>query len=103
MMEKRDKAVYSMRKKIIIAALGFFLLVLLLASFFGKKGLLEIFQAQRKQKALLENVERLEKKKSKLEREIEELRENPKAVEKKAREKLWLMKPDEIVIVDKEK
>ncbi|MDH4257654.1 MAG: septum formation initiator family protein, partial [Candidatus Aminicenantes bacterium] len=65
--------------------------------------LIEIFQAQRKQKALLEKVERLEQKKSKLERDIEELRENPKAVEKKAREKLWLMKPDEIVIVDKEK
>ena len=39
----------------------------------------------------------------KLEREIEELKSNPKAVEKKAREKLWLMKPDEIVIVDKKK
>jgi len=103
LMEKRDKTVPSVRKKIIIAAFGFFLLVLLLASFFGKRGLLEIFQAQRKQKALLEKVERLEQKKSKLEREIEELRENPKAVEKKAREKLWLMKPDEIVIVDKEK
>ena len=101
MMEKKERAVSSVGKKIIIGALGFFFLVLLLASFFGKKGLLEIFQAQRKQKALLEKVERLEQKKSKLEREIEELRENPKAVERKAREKLWLMKPDEIVIVDK--
>lgn len=103
MMEKKERAVSIVRKKIIIAALGFFFLVLLLASFFGKKGLLEIFQAQRKQKILQEKVERLEGKKSKLEREIEELRENPKAVEKKAREKLWLMRPDEIVIVDKEK
>lgn len=37
--------------------------------------------------------------KRKLEREIEELKTNPEAVEKKAREKLWLMKPDEIVII----
>ncbi|MGB2843389.1 MAG: septum formation initiator family protein, partial [Candidatus Aminicenantaceae bacterium] len=45
----------------------------------------------------------LEKEKKKLEREIEELKNNPKAVEKKAREKLWLMKPDEVVIIKKEK
>ena len=102
-MEKKERAVSTVRKKIIIAALGILFLVLLLTSFFGKKGLLEIFHSQRRQKALLENVERLEQKKSKLEREIKELRENPKAVERKAREKLWLMKPDEIVIVDKKK
>ncbi len=42
---------------------------------------------------------RLLAEKRKLEREIEELKTNPEAVEKKAREKLWLMKPDEIVII----
>jgi cell division protein FtsB len=31
------------------------------------------------------------------------LKQNPKAVEKKAREKLWLVKPDEVVIIKKEK
>jgi len=36
-------------------------------------------------------------------KEIEELKKNPKAVEKKAREKLWLVKPDEVVIIKKEK
>lgn len=81
----------------------FFFLVLLLDSFFGKKGLIEIYRAQKDQKALLQGVERLEKKKNKLEREIEELQTNPKALEKKAREKLWLQKPGEIVIVDKKK
>jgi cell division protein FtsB len=38
-----------------------------------------------------------------LEKEIEELENDPKAVEMKARDKLWLMKPDEIVIIKKEK
>jgi cell division protein FtsB len=46
-------------------------------------------------------VERLKQEKSKLEREIQELEKNPKAVEREAREKLWLMKPDEKVIVKK--
>lgn len=48
-------------------------------------------------------VEQLKKEKAKLEREIEELERNPQAVEKTAREKLWLMEPDEFVIVKKEK
>ena len=34
-------------------------------------------------------------------REIEDLQKNPIAVDEKAREKLWLMKPDEIVIIKK--
>nr|MBC8359135.1 septum formation initiator family protein [Candidatus Aminicenantes bacterium] len=80
-----------------------FFVVLLLASFFGKKGLIEIYRVQREHKILFHEIARLEKEKKKLEREIEELKNNPKAVEKKAREKLWLMKPDEVVIIKKEK
>ncbi len=48
-------------------------------------------------------VEQLKKERAKLEREIEELENNPRAVEKTAREKLWLMEPDEFVIIKKDK
>lgn len=48
-------------------------------------------------------MEHLETDKSRLEKEIKELESNPKAVEKKAREKLWLMKKDEMVLVTKDK
>ncbi len=58
-------------------------------------------RAKKKQRALFQGIERLEEKRSQLEREIEELKKNPKAVEKKAREELWLMDPDEIVIIKK--
>ena len=102
-MRKKEKNNLSFRRKLLIAGLGLFFLVLLLASFFGKKGLIEIYRAQREHEALLQEIERLEDEKSKLEKEIEELEKNPKSVEKKAREKLWLVKPDEIVIVKKEK
>lgn len=101
--ERKERASLPFQKKIVIVALVFIFLVLLLTSFFGKKGLIEIYRAQKVQKGLLQDVERLEMKKKQLEREIEELKANPKAVEKKAREKLWLQKPDEIVIVDKKK
>lgn len=85
------------------AALCLFILVLFMASFFGEKGLIEIFRAKKQQKALIQELEDLRKKRDQLIREIEELESNPKAYEKKAREKLWLMKPDEIVIIKKEK
>ncbi len=102
-MRKKEKDNISFRRKLIIAGLGFFFLVLLLASFFGKKGLIEIYRARKEHKTLLQEIARLEIEKGRLEKEIEELKQNPKAVEKKAREKLWLVKPDEIVIIKKEK
>lgn len=102
-MRKKEKDNISFRRKLLIAGLGFFFLVLLLASFFGKKGLIEIYRAQKEHKTLLQKIDRLEIEKRRLEKEIEELKQNPKAVEKKAREKLWLVKPDEVVIIKKEK
>ena len=102
-MRKKEKDNISFRRKLLVAGLGFFFLVLLLASFFGKKGLIEIYRAQKEHKVLLQEIGQLEIEKRRLEKEIEELKQNPKAVEKKAREKLWLVKPDEVVIIKKEK
>ena len=102
-MRKKEKDNISFRRKLLIAGLGFFFLVLLLASFFGKKGLIEIYRARKEHETLLQEIGRLEIEKRRLEKEIEELKQNPKAVEKKAREKLWLVKPDEVVIIKKEK
>ena len=102
-MRRKEKKPLSFRKKLLIAALTFFFLTLLIPSLFGKKGMIEIFRTQRVRKALLQEIESLEKKLSELEKEIQELENDPKAVEMKARDKLWLMKPDEIVIIKKEK
>jgi cell division protein FtsB len=102
-LKKKNKGASSFKKKIFLAGLGFLLFVLIIASFFGKRGLIEIYRTQRKKQALFQKIEQLEARKSKLEREIEELEKNPKAVEIKAREKLGLVKEDEIVIIDKKK
>ena len=59
-----------------IGSVGFFLFVLIVASFFGKRGIIEIYQAKRKQEALLQKIEQLDAKKRKLERDIEELQKN---------------------------
>jgi cell division protein FtsB len=50
---------------------------------------------------LLQEVQSLEARKIELQKEIEELQKDPLAVEKEAREKLWLLKPEEKVIVKK--
>jgi cell division protein FtsB len=98
---KKEKGTPSFKKKIAIGGLGFLLFVLTVTSFFGKRGLIEIYRTKRRQEVLLQKIEKLETKKGKLERDIEELRNNPKAVEKKAREKLGLVKEGEIIIIDK--
>jgi cell division protein FtsB len=100
-MRKREKITQSFKKKLIIGGLAFLSLVLFIASFFGKSGLLEIHKANQKRKNLQAEIHHLIQRKTALEREIQELENNPRAVEKTAREKLWLVKPDEIIIIRK--
>ena len=101
---KKKKKVLSFRKKLFFAAIAFFFLVIIIASFFGKRGMLEISRAKERKTELLEEIKQLEQKKKDLIREIQELIDNPEAVDPTAREKLLLMKPDEIMIIkEKEK
>lgn len=75
------------------------ILILALAFFFGDSGILEIIKVRRQIAELRETVNQLEKEKERLTKEIEELKNNPMALEKKAREDLWLMKKNEKVVV----
>jgi cell division protein FtsB len=70
-----------------------------MAFIFGDRGLIEIIKTQKQIKVLQRTIKELESEKLKLSKEIDMLRENPMALEKKAREKLWLMKKNEKVIV----
>lgn len=89
----------SVRRKLFKAGVGFFVLVMLVTSFFGKKGYMDIVRTRKTLRALEAEFKTLEEQKGKLELEIRELAVNPRAVEEEARRKLWLMKPDEKVIV----
>ena len=79
--------------------LFFFLFILVLAFVFGDRGIVEIVKTQKQIRELQLTIRSLEAEKQKLTREIEMLRENPLALEKKARENLWLMKKNEKVVV----
>ncbi len=102
MKEDPGKNNGSVRRKIFKSLVGFFVLVMLVTSFFGKKGYMDIVRTRRSFRALEAEFKALEERKSRLETEIRELTVNPRAVEEEARRKLWLMKPDEKVIVLKD-
>ena len=98
-----EKSPGSLRRKLLIYGFAFLLFVLFITSIFGKKGLVEIYRTRKTYAGLLQDIERLTKEKARLEKEIAELKKNPEAVDKQAREQLWLMPPDEKVIVKKKK
>jgi cell division protein FtsB len=77
----------------------FFLFILVLAFFFGDRGILEIVKSKREIRALQEEVRRLEVERDTLAQAVRELQGDPAAIEKRAREKLWLMKKNEKVVV----
>jgi cell division protein FtsB len=102
-MKKVERKRQSLRRKLLLAGLAFVLIVFLISSFFGKRGIFEIYKAKKEKDDLLSEKARLQDKISKLEREIEELKTNPGAVEEKVRDKLWMVEPEELIILkDKE-
>ncbi len=72
---------------------------MIVTSFFGKKGVMDIHRARRACNELETEVLALEGKRAKLQQEILELEKDPRAVEREAREKLGLVKPGEKVVV----
>ena len=79
--------------------LAFFLFILVLAFVFGDHGIVEIVRTQKEIRALQATIRELEAQKARLTRDIAMLRATPLALEKKAREELWLMKKNEKVVV----
>jgi len=104
-MLNRDNTVsrqkITVSKKFIYLLVAIFLLSTLVATFFGKKGYVDIQRARKRYLELQLEVNKLNREKDKLEEEIRKLETDPRAIEKEAREKLWLIKPDEKVLVKK--
>lgn len=97
-MSKKQKGnFFKSRGFLLLIALVVF--VLILTFFFGDSGIIEIIKTRIKIEELRESIAHLEKEKEKLFKEIGELKKNPLALEKKAREELWLMKKNEKVVV----
>lgn len=102
-MNSSEKKRSSLHRRMMLAAIGSVFLIILIATFFGQRGLLEKTHAQKRVDSLIQEKQNLMEEKKKLERDIEELQNNPSAVENKAREKLWYGKPGEVIILKKDK
>ena len=83
-------------RQIILLNLAFFAL-LMLTAFFHDEGIFTVFKLQDQMAEMGENNKALSEKNHKIRKEIEELKSNPLAIEKIAREKLNLVKPGEVV------
>ncbi len=95
----KTKKIKFVQTKGFLLLMTLFIFILILTFFFGDSGILEIVGAQRKIEELKTNIDQLKKEKERLANEVEELKNNPHALERHAREKLWLMKKNEMVVV----
>lgn len=89
----------SFRKRVFVLGIGFVILAIFVTVLFGKKGYMDILQARKRYASLEQEQAVMERERSLLEREIEALMSDPTAVEKAARDKLWLVRPDEKIVV----
>ncbi len=83
-------------QQIFALSLAFFVL-LMLTAFFHDEGILTVFKVQDQMEEMVESNKALGAENLKISKEIEALKSNPLAIEKIAREKLNLVKPDETI------
>jgi cell division protein FtsB len=98
MPRQKRTAGLSFKTKLLVASVSFLFLVLVIASFFGDRGLIAIYRVSQNVESLETQVERLTRERDELLREIQELRDNPEAIRERARE-LGLGLPDETIIL----
>lgn len=89
-----------MKKKIFILGVACLLLIMIVTALFGKKGVMDLRRARRTLATREERIRELQAERDRIEAEIRRLENDPRAVEKAAREKLGLAAPGEKVVVD---
>jgi len=89
----------AFRRKIFVLGVACLLLIMIVTALFGKKGVMDLRRARRTLEARAVTIRALEAETAKLEAEIIRLENDPRAIEKQAREKLGLVKPGEKVVV----
>lgn len=85
-------------KNLLMASAGL-LALLLLVGIFNKDGILEVLESRKDVMALRASIAKLEKENSLLVQEIDALKNDPRYLEKIAREDLGLARPGETIFV----
>lgn len=91
------------RLKFMVLVVGLALLALAVHTLFGKGGYLDLRRRQAELEQLRQEVKDLQEENRRLTEQIKELKSNPDAIERVAREQLKLARPNETVITLPEK
>ncbi len=95
-MKNKDNDKFS--KGFILLAIILFLITII-SFVFGDAGIVELVKTKKKIEQLKKDINQLKEERKSLKKEINFLETNPLALETKAREKLWLMKKNEKVVI----
>ena len=92
----------GLRRKAFVLGTVIALIALTVGSVFGDRGLLSLVEKRQQVEDLRVEIETLKASNSGLVREISNLRQSPRAIERLAREELGLAHPDETVFLIRE-
>ena len=89
-------------RRLLRHALVFITAVIIIDAIAGEKGLLALLQARREYSALERSLERARTENADLREMARRLREDPSAIEERARRELGLIKPGEVLFIVKD-
>lgn len=92
------KVTQGLLSRIAIGVFGLMTIAMILLAVFDERGALAVRERRHELEGLKIEIQEAIEKNEKTADEIEELRHNPKAIERKAREELKLVKPGEVMI-----
>lgn len=98
--ERRPEA--GLRRKAVTLTSVLLLIALIVGSMFGDRGILHLITQRQRADALRQEIEALGAENLRLYAEIQQLRTDPRAVERIAREELGLARPGETVFLLRE-
>lgn len=100
--EERGRGELGMRRKAATLASILAFIALVVGSLFGDGGMLHLFEQRERSESLRGEIAQLRRENSRLAAEIAALRQDPRAVERIAREELGLASPGELVFIIRE-
>lgn len=86
------------KRSLWIAGSGLLLVALLVSTVAGENGYLARRRQRHEIQALVEQIEKIEQENARLNQKIKDLRSDPHAIEKLARERLRLGRPGEVIV-----
>ena len=92
------KVTEGLASRIAIGVFGLLTIAMILLAIFDERGALALSKRRQELQSIQDDITSATEQNEKYRKEVQELRHDPEAIERLARERLKLVKPDEIVI-----